>query len=81
MNHAGGFLTVADMKVGKYEFLNIKNVSRNDMVGIILNNTGCFSDVEKARRIFVPPRLPALCSGFHARNGIYIHIRYAIYFN
>lgn len=28
-----------------------------------------------------PPRLPALCSGFHARNGIYIHIRYAIYFN
>ncbi len=47
----------------KDEFLNIKNVSRDDMLaahrvppqmmGIIPNNTGGFGDVEKASRVFV----------------------------
>lgn len=47
----------------KDEFLNIKNVSRDDMMaahrvppqmmGIIPNNTGGFGDVEKASRVFV----------------------------
>ena len=46
----------------KDEFLNIKNVSRDDMMaahrvppqmmGIIPNNTGGFGDVEKASRVF-----------------------------
>ncbi|MCV5283706.1 capsid portal protein, partial [Escherichia coli] len=49
------------------EFLNIKNVSRDDMMaahrvppqmmGIIPNNTGGFGDVEKASRVFVPNEL------------------------
>lgn len=47
----------------KDEFLNIKNVSRDDMMaahrvppqmmGIIANNTGGFGDVEKASKVFV----------------------------
>lgn len=47
----------------KDEFLNIKNVSRDDMLaahrvppqmmGIIPNNTGGFGDVEKASKVFV----------------------------
>lgn len=47
----------------KDEFLNIKNVSRDDMLaahrvppqlmGIIPTNTGGFGDVEKASRVFV----------------------------
>ena len=47
----------------KYEFLNIKNATRDDMMaahrvppqmmGIIPNNTGGFGDVEKASRVFV----------------------------
>ncbi len=47
----------------KDEFLNIKNVSRDDMLavhrvppqlmGIIPNNTGGFGDIEKASMVFV----------------------------
>ena len=47
----------------KDEFLNIKNVSRDDMLaahrvppqlmGIIPTNTGGFGDVEKASKVFV----------------------------
>ena len=47
----------------KDEFLNIKNVSRDDMMaahrvppqmmGIMPNNVGGFGDVEKASRVFV----------------------------
>jgi len=47
----------------KDEFLNIKNVSRDDMLavhrvppqlmGIIPSNTGGFGDVEKASKVFV----------------------------
>lgn len=47
----------------KDEFLNIKNVSRNDMMathhvppkimGIMPSNVGGFGDVEKASRVFV----------------------------
>lgn len=47
----------------KDEFLNIKNVSRDDMLavhrvppqlmGIIPNNTGGFGDIEKASKVFV----------------------------
>lgn len=54
----------------KDEFLNIKNVSRDDMMaahrvppqmmGIIPNNTGGFGDVEKASRVFVRNELMPL---------------------
>ena len=54
----------------KDEFLNIKNVSRDDMLaahrvppqmmGIIPNNTGGFGDVEKASRVFVRNELMPL---------------------
>jgi len=54
----------------KDEFLNIKNVSRDDMMaahrvppqmmGIIPNNTGGFGDVEKASRVFVRNELQPL---------------------
>lgn len=54
----------------KDEFLNIKNVSRDDMMaahrvlpqmmGIIPNNTGGFGDVEKASRFFVRNELMPL---------------------
>lgn len=51
----------------KDEFLNIKNVSRDDMLaahgvppqkmGIIPNYTGGFGDVEKTSRVFVRNKL------------------------
>lgn len=51
----------------KGEFLNIKNVSRNDMMtahrvpqqmmGIMPSNVGWFGDVEKARMVFVRNKL------------------------
>ncbi|EMO4631667.1 capsid portal protein, partial [Enterobacter kobei] len=54
----------------KDEFLNIKNVSRDDMLaahrvppqlmGIMPNNVGGFGDVEKASRVFVRNELTAL---------------------
>ena len=54
----------------KDEFLNIKNVSRDDMLaahrvppqmmGIIPNNVGGFGDVEKAARVFVRNELQPL---------------------
>ncbi|WP_368913843.1 phage portal protein [Mixta calida] len=54
----------------KDEFLNIKNVSRDDMMaahrvppqmmGIIPNNTGGFGDVEKASKVFVRNELSPL---------------------
>lgn len=54
----------------KDEFLNIRNVSRDDMMaahrvppqmmGIIPNNTGGFGDVEKASRVFVRNELMPL---------------------
>ena len=54
----------------KDEFLNIKNVSRDDMLavhrvppqlmGIIPNNTGGFGDVEKASKVFVRNELMPL---------------------
>ncbi|MFB4604594.1 phage portal protein, partial [Enterobacter hormaechei subsp. steigerwaltii] len=54
----------------KDEFLNIKNVSRDDMLaahrvppqlmGIIPTNTGGFGDVEKASRVFVRNELMPL---------------------
>jgi capsid portal protein len=54
----------------KDEFLNIKNVSRDDMLaahrvppqmmGIIPNNVGGFGDVEKASRVFVRNELISL---------------------
>lgn len=54
----------------KDEFLNIKNVSRDDqlaghrippqLMGIIPNNTGGFGDIEKAARVFVANELEPL---------------------
>ncbi len=54
----------------KDEFLNIKNVSRDDMMaahrvppqmmGIMPNNVGGFGDVEKAARVFVRNELTPL---------------------
>lgn len=54
----------------KDEFLNIKNVSRDDMMaahrvppqmmGIMPNNVGGFGDVEKASRVFVRNELMPL---------------------
>lgn len=54
----------------KNEFLNIKNVSRDDMMaahrvppqmmGIMPNNVGGFGDVEKASRVFVRNELTPL---------------------
>ncbi len=54
----------------KDEFLNIKNVSRDDMMaahrvppqmmGILPNNVGGFGDVEKASRVFVRNELTPL---------------------
>ncbi|MCL0228433.1 capsid portal protein, partial [Klebsiella pneumoniae] len=60
------------------EFLNIKNVSRYDMMaahrvppqmmGIIPNNTGGFGDVEKASRVFVRNELTPLQKRFTELN-------------
>ncbi|EEZ5378041.1 Presumed portal vertex protein, partial [Escherichia coli] len=54
----------------KDEFLNIKNVSRDDMMaahrvppqmmGIMPNNVGGFGDVEKASKVFVRNELNSL---------------------
>ncbi|WP_336282623.1 phage portal protein [Cronobacter dublinensis] len=62
----------------KDEFLNIKNVSRDDMMaahrvppqmmGIIPNNTGGFGDVEKASRVFVRNELMPLQKRFEELN-------------
>jgi len=63
----------------KDEFLNIKNVSRDDMLaahrvppqmmGIIPNNTGGFGDVEKASRVFVRNELMPLQKRFEELNS------------
>jgi len=63
----------------KDEFLNIKNVSRDDMLaahrvppqmmGIIPNNTGGFGDVEKASRVFVRNELMPLQKRFEELNA------------
>ena len=63
----------------KDEFLNIKNVSRDDMLathrvppqmmGIIPNNTGEFGDVEKASRLFVHNELMLLQKRFEELNA------------
>ncbi|MHA7594501.1 phage portal protein [Pantoea sp. XAF26B01_ASV70] len=63
----------------KDEFLNIKNVSRDDMMaahrvppqmmGIIPNNTGGFGDVEKASRVFVRNELMPLQKRFEELNN------------
>ncbi|WP_372771778.1 phage portal protein [Pantoea sp. WEP] len=62
----------------KYEFLNIKNVSRDDMLaahrvppqmmGIMPNNVGGFRDVEKASRVFVRNELIPLQKQFEELN-------------
>ena len=63
----------------KDEFLNIKNVSRDDMLaahrvppqmmGIIPNNTGGFGDVEKASKVFVRNELMPLQKRFEELNA------------
>ncbi|MWU33884.1 phage portal protein [Escherichia coli] len=62
----------------KDEFLNIKNVSRDDMMaahrvppqmmGILPNNVGGFGDVEKASRVFVRNELIPLQKRFEELN-------------
>lgn len=62
----------------KDEFLNIKNVSRDDMLaahrvppqlmGIIPTNTGGFGDVEKASKVFVRNELMPLQRHFESVN-------------
>lgn len=62
----------------KDEFLNIKNVSRDDMMaahrvppqmmGIMPSNVGGFGDVEKACRVFVRNELMALQKSFLELN-------------
>lgn len=62
----------------KDEFLNIKNVSRDDMMaahrvppqmmGIMPNNVGGFGDVEKASRVFVRNELMPLQKRFEELN-------------
>jgi len=63
----------------KDEFLNIKNVSRDDilavhrvppqLMGIIPNNTGGFGDIEKASKVFVRNELMPLQKRFHELNS------------
>jgi len=63
----------------KDEFLNIKNVSRDDMLavhrvppqlmGIIPNNTGGFGDIEKASKVFVRNELIPLQRRFEELNN------------
>jgi capsid portal protein len=63
----------------KDEFLNIKNVSRDDMLavhrvppqlmGIIPNNTGGFGDIEKASKVFVRNELMPLQRRFEELNS------------
>lgn len=62
----------------KDEFLNIKNVSRDDMMaahrvppqmmGIMPNNVGGFGDVEKASNVFVRNELTSLQKRFEELN-------------
>lgn len=62
-------IPVSDVSA-KDEFLNIKNVTRDDMlaahrvpaqlIGIVPNNAGGFGDVEKAARVFVTNELDPL---------------------
>lgn len=62
----------------KDEFLNIKNVSLDDMnaahrvppqmLGIIPNNTGGFGDVEEARRVYVRNELMPPIKRFEELN-------------
>lgn len=62
----------------KDEFLNIKNVSRDDMMaahrvppqmmGIMPNNVGGFGDVEKASLVFVRNELMPLQKRLHELN-------------
>lgn len=64
----------------KDEFLNIKNVSRDDMLaahrvppqmmGIIPNNTGGFGDIEKASKVFVRNELLPLQSKLKEINEL-----------
>lgn len=64
----------------KDEFLNIKNVSRDDMLaahrvppqmmGIIPNNTGGFGDIEKASKVFVRNELIPLQSKLKEINEL-----------
>lgn len=73
------------------EFLNIKNVSRDDMMaahsvppqmmGIIPNNTGGFGDVGKASRVFVRNEFIPLQKRFQEINK-WLHddiIKFEIY--
>ncbi|MEF7485876.1 hypothetical protein U9827_08735 [Escherichia coli] len=63
----------------KDEFLNIKNVSRDDMMaahrvppqmmGIMPNNVGGFGDVEKASKVFVRNELLPLQKRLRAFNA------------
>lgn len=63
----------------KDEFLNIKNVSRDDMMaahrvppqmmGIMPNNVGGFGDVEKASKVFVINELIPLQKRFREINA------------
>lgn len=62
----------------KDEFLNIKNVSRDDMMaahrvppqmmGIMPNNTGSFGDIEKKCKVFVRNELIPLQKRFDILN-------------
>ncbi len=62
----------------KDEFLNIKNVTRDDqlaahrvpaqLIGIVPNNAGGFGDVEKAARVFVANELEPLQERFKELN-------------
>jgi PBSX family phage portal protein len=62
----------------KDEFLNIKNVTRDDqlaahrvpaqLIGIVPNNAGGFGDVEKAARVFVTNELEPLQERFKELN-------------
>ena len=62
----------------KDEFLNIKNVSRDDMMaahrvppqmmGIMPSNVGGFGDVEKASKVFVRNELTPLQAKFEEVN-------------
>jgi len=63
----------------KDEFLNIKNVSRDDMLAvnrvppqlmvIIPNNTGGFGDIEKTSKVFVRNELIPLQKKFNELNS------------
>lgn len=70
-------IPVSDVSA-KDEFLNIKNVTRDDqlaahrvpaqLIGIVPNNAGGFGDVEKAARVFVTNELDPLQERFKELN-------------